>query len=148
MRKISIRSYSDADFDAVTSIWLGSWQSTGIPAPVTLADLRARWPKKLAQGWVVFVATVGPEVVGFLAYRHDKLEQLFIAPPHQSRGIGKQLLDFAKSRMPSGFHLTTALQSRAGRFYEREGLERGLTSTHRLGHAEVEFHWRGSESTG
>jgi GNAT superfamily N-acetyltransferase len=70
------------------------------------------------------------------------LEQLFVAPGAQNNGIGKRLLDFAKAKLPGGFHLTTALASRAGRFYEREGLIRGETSVNpRFGHAEVRFDW-------
>jgi len=140
--EITIRPYADEDVDVVTSIWLGSWQSTGIPAPVTLEELRARWPRELGKGWIVFVAIDGNQTAGFLALHKDVLEQLFIAPDYQSRGIGKQMLDFTKARMPEGFHLTTALQSRAGRFYEREGLRRGEISTHaRFGHQIVRYDW-------
>lgn len=141
--EISIRSYADSDFDAVSSIWLRSWQSTGVPAPVTLNELRERWPQELAKGWVIHVATAGPEIVGFLALREDKLEQLFVAPGAQGKGVGKHLLDFAKAARPNGFHLTTALESAAGRFYEREGLTRGETTAHaRFGHPIVRYDWR------
>jgi GNAT superfamily N-acetyltransferase len=143
MMGVLIRPYVDSDFDLVTSIWLGSWQSTGIPSPVTLDELRERWPQELTKGWIVHVATIEPELVGFLALHRDRLEQLFVAPDHQGRGVGKQLLDLAKRQMPSGFHLTTGLQSRAGRFYEREGLSRGEESVHpRFGHEIVRFDWR------
>ena len=67
--EISIRPYMDSDFDAVTSIWFSSWQSTGVHAPVTLSELRERWPQELAKGWTVHVATAGPDVIGFLARR-------------------------------------------------------------------------------
>jgi GNAT superfamily N-acetyltransferase len=141
--KIAIRPYADADFDAVTSIWLTSWQSTGVPAPVTLGQLRERWPLELAKGWIVHVATVGPDVVGFSAFHGNELEQLFIAPDAQGNGVGKQLLDFVKALLPNGFHLTTALDSRAGRFYEREGLTPGDISVHhRFGHRIIGYDWR------
>ncbi len=139
---VLIRPYVDSDFDLITSIWLRSWQSTGIPSPVTLDELRERWPQELTRGWIVHVATIEPEIVGFLAHHRDKLEQLFVAPDYQGRGFGKQLLDLAKKQMPSGFHLTTALQSRAGRFFEREGLSRSEESVHpRFGHKIIQFYW-------
>jgi GNAT superfamily N-acetyltransferase len=139
---IAIRPYADDDFDAVTSLWLRSWRSAGVPGRVTLEELRERWPDELADGWIVHVATADQTILGFLAYREDTLEQLFIAPASQGRGIGKQLLDFAKAQMPGGFRLHTAAQSRAGRFYEREGLLRGKTSTHRRhGHRIVHYSW-------
>lgn len=62
--KISIRPYKFSDYEIVTSIWLKSWQSTGIPAPVKLDDLRQRWPQELAKGWVVHVAVAEDRIVG------------------------------------------------------------------------------------
>lgn len=141
--EMEIRPYREPDFDAVTAIWLTSWQSTGVDAPVTLAELRERWPQELAKGWTVHVAAMGEEIVGFMGHKPGTLEQLFIAPAHQSQGIGKHLLDFAKQQMPRGFTLQTALKSRAPAFYDREGLERGEKSIHpRFGHEVVTYHWR------
>jgi hypothetical protein len=40
LMNITIRPYQGADCDAVTFIWLSSWQSTGIAAPVILGELR------------------------------------------------------------------------------------------------------------
>ncbi|HTW35435.1 MAG TPA: GNAT family N-acetyltransferase [Rhizomicrobium sp.] len=143
LKLLSIRPYVEADFNIVTSIhWLSSWQSTHVAAPLTLVELRERWPQELAKGWIVHVATVGSEVVGFVAFCGDVLELLFVAPDYQCRGIGKRLLDFAKNQMSDGFHLTTPLQSRAGRFYEREGLRRGeITAHQRFGYPEIRYDW-------
>ena len=142
MRDIALRAYAEADFDDVTSLWLASWQSTGVPSQVTLAEVRERWPAELAAGWIVHVAVTADRILGFIAWRDDVLEQLFIAPDCQGRGVGKQLLDYAKAAMPRGFRLHTALASRAGKFYEREGLRRGESSIHpRLGHPIVDYHW-------
>ena len=89
------------------------------------------------------MATAGPDVVAFIALHGDKLEQLFVAPGMQGNGVGKELLDLAKVARPNGFHLTTAAESGAGRFYEREGLTRGETKTHaRFGHPIVRYDWR------
>ena len=144
---IAIRPYADQDFDDVTALWLRSWRSTRVPGRITLKDLRERWPSELADGWIVHVAVSDQKILGFLAHREDRLEQLFIAPDSQGRGIGKQLLDFAKAQMPGGFRLHTAAQSWAGRFYEREGLLRGRTRTHRrFGHDIVDYAWRPPEA--
>jgi putative acetyltransferase len=140
---ILLQPYTDTHFHAVTEIWLESWRSTGISSPVTLDELRERWPNELSKGWVVTVATQGLDIVGFMAIHGGQIEQLFIAPEHQSQGIGKRLLDHAKKQIPEGFHLTTALCSRAGQFYEREGLTPGLETTHpRFGHRVIEYWWR------
>ena len=117
-----IRPYRDADLDAVTAIWLDSWRSTGISSPVTLEDLRERWRNELTKGWTVKVAISGSDMAGFIATHGNCIEQLFVATAFQGQGIGEQLLDRAKLKMPAGFHLTTARESRAGSFYRREGL--------------------------
>ena len=129
MMDIRIRPYARSDFDIVTEIWLESWRSTGVPAKVTpeelRQELRQRWPEELANGWTVHVAERDGEILGFAGLKSGRLEQLFIAPGHQNKGIGKLILDFVKTRMPDGFSLETALESRAPAFYDREGLMRG-----------------------
>lgn len=145
---LAIRPYRDADFDAVTTLWFESWHSTGVPSTgvpssVTLEDLRERWPKELARGWDVHVGVDGAAMVGFVALEGDKLMQLFVAPAHQGKGLGKQLLDFVKKKRPQGFNLVTAAQTRAGKFYAREGLVRGKTDTHPVyGFEVVHFDWK------
>jgi GNAT superfamily N-acetyltransferase len=140
--QLDVRPYRDGAFEAVTSIWLAAWQSTGIVSRVSLEDLRSRWPHEIAGGWAVEVATISSVPVGFLAVHGDRIEQLFVAPDAQGHGIGKRLLDHAKSRMVRGFHLDTATESRACHFYEREGLQRGEESIHpRFGHRTVRYDW-------
>jgi len=139
---LAIRPYKDADFEAVTALWWASWHSTGVPSSVTLDDLRERWPRELAEGWRVHVGIQGTELVGFVALEGDKLMQLFVAPDHQGRGLGKQLLDFVKSQRPQGFNLVTACQTRAWKFYERERLVRGDVGTHPVyGFETVRYDW-------
>jgi len=84
---MTIRPYTQSDFDTVIQIWLDSWRSTGIAAPVTLHELRTRWPIELAKGWVVNVVIEGDQVAGFLAMHEGCVEQLFISPAHQRRGL-------------------------------------------------------------
>jgi putative acetyltransferase len=139
---VAIRDYHEIDLEAVAEVWLRSWQSTGVDVPVTLDELRSRLPDGLARDWTIYVATTDEGVAGFLALCADRLEQLFVAPEWQNRGIGKLLLDFVKNRKPEGFGLHAAAESRAIRFYEREGLMRGETGTHpRHGFAIVSYYW-------
>jgi GNAT superfamily N-acetyltransferase len=144
--EIAIRPYGEADFEAVTKVWFTSWESDGIglPQPSLQAELRERLPREIAGGWFVYVAMTDTDIVGFLALQEDRLQQLFVAPSVQGRGIGKQLVDFVKAQRPGGFYLTTTpTEGRATRFYEREGLERGEISLHpRFGHEIVRYDWR------
>jgi GNAT superfamily N-acetyltransferase len=145
---IVVRRYETCDFEAVTSIWHDAWESTGVPALVPLAKhvsletLRERLPKEIDGGWSVHVATANGRVLGFVAMTPGHLNQLFVAPAAQSRGIGKRLLDFAKAQQAGGFTLTTPIVSRAVQFYEREGLIAEEKSIHpRYGHERVHLRW-------
>ena len=142
--ELTIRPYAEADFDAVTTVWFASWASTevGLPNPAIRAELRERLPREIAGDWTVYVAMAGTDIVGFLALQERRFQQLFVAPTMQSRGVGKQLLDFVKAKRPEGFYLTTPTEGRAARFYEREGLKRGEITMHpRFGHEVVRYDW-------
>jgi GNAT superfamily N-acetyltransferase len=62
-------------------------------------------------------------VIGFVALSTEKVEQLYVHPDHQGRGVGGALLAKAKERLPSGFTLWVFQQNeQARRFYEANGL--------------------------
>jgi ribosomal protein S18 acetylase RimI-like enzyme len=75
----------------------------------------------------VWVAERDGRVVGFTALGSregaDFLQHIYVAPEHQGRGVGSELLERAKERRPSGFRLWV-FQKNVGacRFYERHGL--------------------------
>jgi putative acetyltransferase len=57
-----------------------------------------------------------------LSLRPGWVDQLYVAPGHQGRGIGRRLLDLAKERSEGGLELWTfQVNDRARRFYERNG---------------------------
>jgi ribosomal protein S18 acetylase RimI-like enzyme len=140
---IVIRPYREADHPATARLWLASWHSTGLAVAhlATESLLLDRIPRELAAGWDAHLAWENGEPVGFLALKPASscLDQLFVAPQAQGRGVGRMLLDFAKDRLPNGLWLRTAADNvRACRFYERNGLRRGETQTHpTLGHQTV-----------
>lgn len=104
--------------------------------------MEARIVRELASGWSVHLADDDAGCpVGFLALKPQSrcLDQIFVAPAAQRRGVGQALLDFAKQRMPEGFWLRMAVDNRAAcRFYQRCGFRRGETAAHpTLGHPTV-----------
>ena len=140
--EVSIGPYSDGDFESVTQIWFESAASTGLPMPVTLNDLRNRWPKEIAGGWTVFVAKAANILVGFMAMKGNAVDQLFIDPERQGCGIGKRFVEFAKSRFPQGVFVASVIPGRSTKFFEREGFKRAETSQDIFGHVLVRYDWR------
>jgi len=70
--------------------------------------------------WVAATAT-DREIVGFIAFQNGSIEQLYVMPTHQGRGIGAALLGIAKSAAPRLQLWTFQRNEPARRFYERHG---------------------------
>ncbi len=61
-------------------------------------------------------------IVGWVDVHEDWLDQLYCRRGFTGKGIGVQLLNFAKSKSPSGLQLWTfQVNSGARKFYAREG---------------------------
>jgi GNAT superfamily N-acetyltransferase len=70
----------------------------------------------------VWVAEADGRPVGYLALTGSRLDQLYVAPDHQGRGVGSQLLDKAKALSPGGLRLQAFQKNRRARaFYEARG---------------------------
>jgi putative acetyltransferase len=61
------------------------------------------------------------ELVGIIAFRDGWIDQLYVLPSSQGRGIGTALLAIAKSRFPFLSLWTFQRNAAARRFYERHG---------------------------
>jgi len=62
-------------------------------------------------------------VVGFIAYRTEWIDQLYIDPLHQHSGLGSKLLSLAKSANSSLSLWTFQCNQRARNFYEKQGFQ-------------------------
>jgi len=129
MSEIVIRTPREDEFDAVARVWMDSHVSTGLAtgSDATLADLRARIPQEIAKGWQLYVAESNARIVAMLAFRtaDNYLDQVFVAPAHQGKGIGKKLLAFTRQHLPDEILLRTAVgNTKAIAWYEREGFVR------------------------
>lgn len=144
---IEYRPLVESDYDALASLWWKSWRSTGLTVAqgATEKALRRRIDDEIQSGWDVTLALLNGQLAGLLALklRSATLDQLFIAPDLQGRGIGQKLLHVAKQKMPAGFSLRTAVENvSACRFYEKVGLTRaGVTIHPVLGRALVTYCW-------
>jgi GNAT superfamily N-acetyltransferase len=123
---MKLRPYAPGDEAAMAGLWFESWLSVGLEHPVvTKAELVERLPRELAGRWDVTVAEADGRLLGFLALAlsERRLDQLFIAPDAQRRGVGRTLFEVAKERMPDGFWLSTQPANGGARaFYEQCGM--------------------------
>ena len=96
MLQPTIRPARSDEHDVVAQVWMESWVSTGLEdaSNFLLAKLRARIPMEIEKGWSLFVADDGGAIAAMLALhlRERYLDQLFVAPNYQGKGIGRQLL--------------------------------------------------------
>ena len=71
------------------------------------------------------VATIGPDVAGFVMVHNDELEQIYVAEAARGSGVAAALLRHAESEIGERFDLAwlavVAGNTRARRFYARNG---------------------------
>ncbi|MEI9996326.1 MAG: GNAT family N-acetyltransferase [Rhizomicrobium sp.] len=123
---IPIRPARDDEFDAVARVWIASHETTGLGG-ADFDMLRARIPREIENGWQLYVADDGGAIAAMLAFRtrDNYLDQIFVAPGHQHRGIGKMLLAFVRTHLPDEILLRADTRNhRAIAWYEREGFVR------------------------
>lgn len=84
-------------------------------------------------------------LTGFIALSPGWIEKLYILPAHHGRGIGRQLIEFAKSRDIDLRLWTFTANARARRFYEANGFV-SIHETDGAGNEEHEpdvlYQWR------
>lgn len=130
MRAAPLRAYRAEDEPDVLRVWWESWHSisVGLTHPHPFEAWVTRWRGEIAGKQDIFVAELEHALAGFACVDREKLEltQLFVLPGHARRGIGGQLLNWAKTTLPDGFELSTLEENVASRaFYARHGLIEG-----------------------
>ncbi len=121
-----IRRIRPDEHERATLVWQRGWESAGVTHPndLTYEELLDRFKSELEQSWDLQVADHQGQIVGLLALKPslNRIDQLFVAPEYQSRGVGRRLLEFAKIQMPKEIWLRTAEKNaRAIAFYTRAG---------------------------
>jgi GNAT superfamily N-acetyltransferase len=123
---LTIRPAHSDEYDEVARIWMESWVSTGLEdgSKYLLANLRARVAREIENGWSLYVADDDGRIAAMLALHLQRryLDQLFVAPDYQGKGLGRQLLAFTRKHLPDEIYLRCVRENdKAWRWYEREG---------------------------
>jgi len=144
-----VREYRPDDFDALTIVWRISREKS-------LPDFqrekghffyedRDYFREHILGNNQVWVVESGRQPVAFMAINNDFIDQFYVDPGFQRRGIGKTMLNFARERSPEHLWLFT-LQINAGAraFYEKNGFvaEKFGISPPPENEPDVEYHWR------
>lgn len=105
MHPLTVRAAHAHEYDDIARVWMDSWVSTGLePASDSLlANLCARIPREIENGWSLFVAGDGQRLAAMLALHlhQNYLDQLFVAPEYQGQGVGARLLAFTRQQLPN-----------------------------------------------
>jgi GNAT superfamily N-acetyltransferase len=112
-----------ADAKAVADAFLAARAPlTYLPRLHTDDETREWIADVLLRDLEVWVADSAGRVVGFAALGDNLLEQLYVHPVAQNRGVGAALLALSKERRPGGLSLWVFQKNEgARRFYERHG---------------------------
>jgi len=134
-----IRPYSEDDLADV----LDAWYRASLVAHSFLSDeFLARERQEMADRWLPVAETTVYEhdgrVVGFISMIGNEVGGLFVDPDHQSRGIGRALMDHARGSRPF-LELSVFEANETGRrFYDRYGFATvGRVMNEEAGHPEL-----------
>ncbi len=122
----SLRRYEPRDEDAITALWLRTWQAAyrQIDFAARLDWWRERWARELVPQTQIVVAEHRGTLVGFVTVDQATryLDQIVVAPEHWGSGVAGALLQTAKRLSPCGLDLDVNTDNiRAIRCYEKHG---------------------------
>ena len=144
-----IREYRNEDFDAVTILWRISREKSlpefQLEKGHFFFEDRDYFQKQIVKNNQIWVVESQNYPVGFMAMNNDFVDQLYIDPNHQRRGIGRSLLNLARERSPDHVWLyTLQVNTSAREFYEKNGFvaEKFGISPPPESEPDVEYHWR------
>ena len=146
----TLRPATSEDASAIAECYLDSFAQAlpGITRPHTDDEVRG-WVREVLLPSTTVTVAVHPLgfVVGFCATTAGWIEQLYVEPAWQGRGVGRMLLADAQARSQGGLELWTFQQNaRAQSFYEGHGfveIERTDGSRNEERAPDVRYQWSG-----
>ena len=119
-----IRPYADDDRDELLEVW---YEASVVAHSFLTDGFFATERQQIAELWLSIAETLVYEtdgrVLGFLALVGNEVGAIFVLPEHQGRGIGRALMDHARSSRPF-LELDVFEANTVGRrFYDAYGFE-------------------------
>ena len=121
---IVVRRASVSDASAVATVYIASRRGAVayLPTVGTDAEIRAFVVDRMVVERETWVAETGGQIVAVMVLDANMIDQLYVSPNYQRRGVGDRLLAHAKHLRPTGLRLHTFQKNApARRFYEDRG---------------------------
>jgi ribosomal protein S18 acetylase RimI-like enzyme len=121
---LSVTQALDSDADEIADLYLASRADALRYLRRVHTDNEIRvWIREVAlKRGETWIAKRDSAIVGFITLLGEEVEQLYVLPGNYRRGIGKTLLNMAKTRRPSRLYLYTFQRNTSARaFYETQG---------------------------
>jgi GNAT superfamily N-acetyltransferase len=125
--KITPRIFKSADFDALVILWRISREKS-VPdfqrrkGHFFFEDMDYFRDHILAENTVWVAEDENGRPMAFMAIKDDFIDHLYVHPDYWRKGIGEQLLAFARTLSPARLWLYT-LNTNARAFYEKNGFK-------------------------
>ena len=121
---LTFRRATAADAPDVATLYIASRRGAAAYLPTVGADdeIRAFVVDQMVPQHETWVAEIGGRIVAVLVLGDDMVDQFYVAPGEQRRGIGDAMLAHAKRLRPAGLRLWAFQRNApARRFYEARG---------------------------
>lgn len=120
---LGLRKLALADMDAAAAVHRASFNHAlpklaGLHTP---EEDRAFYRTQVFPACQVWGAEKQSKLVGIIAFREGWIDQLYVLPDAQGRGVGSDLLEIAQEAFPTLSLWTFQCNKRARRFYELNG---------------------------
>ena len=121
---VSFRRAGAADAPDVATVYVASRRGAAqwLPTIGTDDEIRAFVIKQMVPQRECWVAEDSERIVAVLVLHDDEVDQFYVAPDAQRRGVGDAMLALAKRLRPAGLRLWAFQRNApARRFYEARG---------------------------
>jgi ribosomal protein S18 acetylase RimI-like enzyme len=119
---VVLAGYDPARLRELVLLWRASFEAgVGVANPHSIDDQQQYFLNHVLPQNEVCLALGGAALLGFVAASRESVNQLYVHPVQRRRGIGTQLLEWAKARSGGSLWLYTFARNAAARAFYRRG---------------------------